>query len=427
MASMASNNFFSSPLLLNTGLGLLAGAQPMPYGQNRFAPVIQGVQSGLMQQQALKKAQMEEEVANLQMEQIKSEQAQRNSMLSARATLLGGLDPTTGITWNQGRSMPQSEQVSALAQAYPEPFGKGLVNQMFPTPAKTSNALKVVADPDSPTGYSYRDLHNNIIPNAPPPRNPKTEVNLNWPDNLKETPEMISKGEFFKRDAQGNIVFGEDGLPQIVHAEGGKTEREISSEAEKKANLEESRRYYGNVVIEDSLRGADILVKAIAQGKKNLLLPNAVAGWGGLLKFVPASDAKQLSTFLETMKANIGFDRLQVMRQNSPSGGALGNVSNFEVGTLQATQGNLDQTQKPEDLLENIIRINAMYAVVTGRKEGLVDSEKLDSADPSVSGPERKKFRDLVDEVRSEMRQKLGVKVKRWRYDPATRVMEPVE
>jgi hypothetical protein len=63
---------------------------------------------------------------------------------------------------------------------------------------------------------------------------------------------------------------------------------------------------------------------------------------------------------LLTIKANIGFDRLSEMRANSPTGGALGQVSELENLLLQATQGSLDQNQSPEELKKTLdmIRVN---------------------------------------------------------------------
>jgi hypothetical protein len=81
---------------------------------------------------------------------------------------------------------------------------------------------------------------------------------------------------------------------------------------------------------------------------------------GTILKHVPYTDANKLHNLLLTIKANIGFDRLSEMRANSPTGGALGQVSELENLLLQATQGSLDQNQRPEELKKTLdmIRVN---------------------------------------------------------------------
>ena len=58
-------------------------------------------------------------------------------------------------------------------------------------------------------------------------------------------------------------------------------------------------------------------------------------------------DALSLAT---TIKSSIGFDRLQQMREESPTGGALGQVSELELVTLQATLGSLDLNQSKENI-----------------------------------------------------------------------------
>ena len=64
---------------------------------------------------------------------------------------------------------------------------------------------------------------------------------------------------------------------------------------------------------------------------------------------------------LDTIRANIGFDRVQQMRESSPTGGALGQVTEFENRLLQSTLGNLEQSQSREQILENLGRIESIY------------------------------------------------------------------
>lgn len=85
------------------------------------------------------------------------------------------------------------------------------------------------------------------------------------------------------------------------------------------------------------------------------------AGWatglGGLAASIPGTNAHKLAGLLNTIKANVGFDKLQAMRDASPTGGALGQVSDFENKLLQAIQGTLDQTQDADTLKANLGRI----------------------------------------------------------------------
>ena len=53
------------------------------------------------------------------------------------------------------------------------------------------------------------------------------------------------------------------------------------------------------------------------------------------------SPGARLDGFLQTLQGLVAFNALQNMRNNSPTGGALGNVSNVELGLLAATEGKL--------------------------------------------------------------------------------------
>jgi len=54
-------------------------------------------------------------------------------------------------------------------------------------------------------------------------------------------------------------------------------------------------------------------------------------------QFIPTTSAMELDTYVTTLKSNLAFDRLQKMRDQSKTGGALGQVSNIELGLLQSS------------------------------------------------------------------------------------------
>lgn len=82
--------------------------------------------------------------------------------------------------------------------------------------------------------------------------------------------------------------------------------------------------------------------------------------FGKVLSNVPDTKAHDLSKTLDTVKANIALDRLQSMRQNSPTGGALGNVSDNDLLLLKAVEGSLEQSQSKEQFLYNLDRLRSM-------------------------------------------------------------------
>lgn len=85
-----------------------------------------------------------------------------------------------------------------------------------------------------------------------------------------------------------------------------------------------------------------------------------ILGVGG--SFIPGTPQHDFSRTLDTVRANIGFDKLQAMRDASPTGGALGQVSEFENRLLQATAGNVEQSQSVEQLRRNLLRVREIYS-----------------------------------------------------------------
>ncbi len=100
------------------------------------------------------------------------------------------------------------------------------------------------------------------------------------------------------------------------------------------------------------------------------MVNNWTAGAGAALKIGP-TEARYLSGLLDTIKGNIGFDKLAEMRANSPTGGALGDVAGKELIALQATLGALEQENKPELLKKQLTTIRERVA---GSRKRMVDA-----------------------------------------------------
>lgn len=98
------------------------------------------------------------------------------------------------------------------------------------------------------------------------------------------------------------------------------------------------------------------------------------SGFGVLLKGMPLTEARELDNLLNTVRANIGFDKLQQMRDASPTGGALGQVSEQENILLQATQGALD-AGTPGQLRKNLNTIKELYPIVLQEKRAAFETD----------------------------------------------------
>lgn len=95
------------------------------------------------------------------------------------------------------------------------------------------------------------------------------------------------------------------------------------------------------------------------------LLPE-ISAWttGPLGKFlgtVWGTPAYDFQAAMDTIKANVGFQQLQQMRYESPTGGALGQVAVQELNFLQAALGNLNQAQSPTQVREMLGQVRTRY------------------------------------------------------------------
>lgn len=128
---------------------------------------------------------------------------------------------------------------------------------------------------------------------------------------------------------------------------------------------------------------------------------NQASAWttgflGTATEKIPGTPAFDLVSTLDTIRANIGFDKLQEMRDNSPTGGALGQVSEQENRLLQSVWGSLENSQSREQFLENLQLVEDQVA----RSWERVNQAYMEDygvpyfeANPNGSGPNDEVFR----------------------------------
>lgn len=75
---------------------------------------------------------------------------------------------------------------------------------------------------------------------------------------------------------------------------------------------------------------------------------------GSIASAVAGTPAYDLKQNLNTLRANAAFDTLQEMRSNSPTGGALGAISEKELALLESAYTNLSNSQSKEQFLQNL-------------------------------------------------------------------------
>jgi len=110
----------------------------------------------------------------------------------------------------------------------------------------------------------------------------------------------------------------------------------------------------GNISKSDTVINAiDNAIKIISKNPILNPIVGTAFGRGTLGKFIPG-EASTLEGYMDTVRANVGFDALQQMRDSSPTGGALGQVSEREIGFLQSVAGSLKPGQENHVLIENL-------------------------------------------------------------------------
>jgi hypothetical protein len=155
-----------------------------------------------------------------------------------------------------------------------------------------------------------------------------------------------------------------------VKIEGGKQEKEVSEEDQARIEQFINQSRSGRIVLENLDRAIELAQDWRATGLAGQVLENVGANP------LTGSAAVDLAKTVETVSATIGFDRLQRMRDESPTGGALGQVAVQELVALRATMGSLDLKQSREVITRNLKRVKSEY--ITSMKR-IIDAAILDN------------------------------------------------
>lgn len=132
-------------------------------------------------------------------------------------------------------------------------------------------------------------------------------------------------------------------------------ERELATQQTEQAQTEEMQ---GVKDLRSRLRTGNIL-DSIA--KARTLARKGGTGYESLMAALPMSDARALESALSPIKANLAFERLQEMRDESKTGGALGAVSERELDLLSSAVSSLDTGVSQEQFLSSLDAIERHF------------------------------------------------------------------
>ncbi len=93
-----------------------------------------------------------------------------------------------------------------------------------------------------------------------------------------------------------------------------------------------------------------------------------VGGLANWLSYIPGSDASDVEKLIKALQGNIAFKKLADMKASSPTGGALGAISERELSLLESNLGSIDPSLSFFLFKQNIDEIEN---IVSRAKEGI--------------------------------------------------------
>jgi hypothetical protein len=103
-------------------------------------------------------------------------------------------------------------------------------------------------------------------------------------------------------------------------------------------------------------------------------------------------EAVDVKRKLETLQSVVSFDRLQQMREASPTGGALGAVSERELALLQSSMGALSNDMSEEELIKTLDFIDGVMSKFAAYPQG---AQAMQPTAPQTGMPD---FSTMSDE-----------------------------
>jgi hypothetical protein len=115
--------------------------------------------------------------------------------------------------------------------------------------------------------------------------------------------------------------------------------------------------FQGYRKMQGDIAGAKDNVASIAELVKPGVLPETAVGMvAPLFQLLGGTKASDVQSELDTLKAFMGFKYIEEMRKASPTGGALGQVTEKEIMFLQNAKSNLSLRQSPQQFRKNLAK-----------------------------------------------------------------------
>lgn len=213
---------------------------------------------------------------------------------------------------------------------------------------------------------------------------------IRWDDEPQAAPQGIIRGAPRQPSPQTPAQAQKDSTAvELNELKIEDLRRDFQKEQRQAAGKVETYQRAGQTVLRSTTRALEDLDKMM-QGDGTVS-----AFFRSTQAMVPGTDEFNFTRQIEDLKRNIGLDRLQDMRDNSPTGGALGQVPVQQQAMLEETLGSFDIRQPTDVLRENLHQLNNIYLdIMFGSKaerEQAVSEGKMSS---TMSAEIDKQYRD---------------------------------
>lgn len=189
----------------------------------------------------------------------------------------------------------------------------------------------------------------------------------------------------------------ESGAYRMEPIPGGPAAAELADQDARTEGRQEQVERAGSTVLQDINRALTVIERSDRLG---VLSGPTVGPVSGQLRHVPGTPAFEVRQLVESALSNVGLDTLQTMRENSPTGGALGQVPIQQQRRLEQVLGSLSVEQNPQVMRDNLRRVFNIYMdIVYGTPADIREAQRRGEISPQDAARYSERYELSFDEL----------------------------
>lgn len=251
---------------------------------------------------------------------------------------MGGYSSALGAPMQQGQPTQPGTQSAPLPQGGTQPVIEQIMasaNQLIAQGIPEAQVDAWVQQQLQPSGGNQLQTTQAVVPGPSPfvGRSPEEQASLTEDAKLRTQIGYLPQQQQIETQGALDRARGQ--------AEIETSQKRMEGEAKARLSLDQAGA---------RIQRVDALVDEILPRINSM-----TAGWiGGKLSGVDGTAAADLRRDIGTLQAIAGFDELAAMRASSPTGGALGSITEKELMFLQSVVRNIENAQSPKQLHRNL-------------------------------------------------------------------------